>query len=71
MKLHFGEFKQSKNVIFGNFRDCELGIVVDLGLESGSNLLKSKFRTSKIAKNDIFGLFEFAKIQFYVKSGWQ
>ena len=29
---------------------------------------KSKFRTSKIAKNDIFGPFEFVKIGFHVKS---
>ena len=35
----------------------------NFGLESNSNLLKSKYRTSKIAKNDIFGPFEFAKIQ--------
>ena len=38
--------------------------MVNLGLESGSNLLKSKLRISKIAKNDIFGLFEFVKIDF-------
>ena len=45
--------------------------LVNLGLESYSNLLKSKFRTSKIGKNDIFGQFEIAKIGFHVKSEWQ
>ena len=32
---------------------------------------KSKFRTSEIAKNDIFGPSEFAKIGFHVKSEWR
>ena len=41
--------------------------LVNLELEGCSNLLKSKLRTSKIAKNDI-GPFEFAKIWFHVKS---
>ena len=45
--------------------------LVNLGLESCSNLLKSKFRTSKIAKNDSFGLYELTKIWFHVKSEWQ
>ena len=31
----------------------------------------SNFRVSKIAKNDIFGLCEFAKSGFHVKSEWQ
>ena len=35
---------------------------VNFGLENCSTLLKSKLRTSEIAKNDIFGLFEFTKI---------
>ena len=64
VKSNFGQFKRSKNVIFGNFRDLELWNLVNLWLESCSNLLKSKFLTSKIAKNDIFGLFEFVKIDF-------
>ena len=71
VKSHFGEFKRSKNVIYGNFRDAELWLLVNLGLESCSNLLKSKLRTSRIAKNDIFGLFELTKIWFHVKSEWQ
>ena len=62
MKSNFGEFILSINAIFGNFRDAELWILVDLGLESCSNLPKSKFRALKIVKNDIFGPFEFAKI---------
>ena len=71
VKSNFGEFKQSKNVIFGNSRDSEVWILVNFGLESCSNWLKSKFSTSKIAKNDIFGLFEFAKMWFHVKSKWR
>ena len=42
--------------------------LVNLGLECCLNLLNSKLRTSEIAKNDIFGPFEFAKIEFHVKS---
>ena len=68
MKSNFGDFKWSQNVIFGDFRDCELSIMVKFGLEGGSNLLKLKFRTSKIAKNDILGPFECTKISFHVKS---
>ena len=68
VKSNFGEFKQSKNDIFGNCRDSELWILVNLGLESCSNLLKSKFGTSKIAKINIFGLFEFPKLGFHVTS---
>ena len=34
--------------------------LVNLGLESCSNSLKSNFRTSTTGKNDIFGPFEFA-----------
>ena len=67
-EIQFCQIQKSINVIFGNFRDSELWIWVNLGLESCSNLLKSKFRTSKIAMNDFFGLFEFAKIGFHVKS---
>ena len=68
VKSNFGAFKRSKNVIFGNFWDSELWILVNLGLESCSNLLKSKFRTSKIVKINIFGPFVFTKIGFHVKS---
>ena len=42
VKSNLGEFKRSKNVIFANFRDSELSILVNLGLESCSNLLKIK-----------------------------
>ena len=68
VKSNFGEFKWSKNVFLAILETLNLEILVNLGLESCSNLLKSKFRTSKIAKNDIFGPFEFAKIGFHVKS---
>ena len=44
--------------------------LVNLGLESCSNLLKSNFRTSKIAKNDVFGPFEITKFDFTkIRSG--
>ena len=36
-EIKFGEFRQSKNVIFGNFRDSKLWILVFLELESCSN----------------------------------
>ena len=42
VKSHYGEFKRSKNVIHGNFRDVELWILVNFGLESCSDLLKIK-----------------------------
>ena len=71
VKSNFDEFKRSKNVIFGNFRNCELWILVNFLLESCSNLLKVKFRTFIIAKNDIFGPLEFAKIWFHVESEWR
>ena len=70
VKSNFGEFKRSKNVIFGNFRGSEFWFLVNLGLESCSNLLKSKFRVSKIAKNDVFATFGFTKIWIHVKSDW-
>ena len=66
-KSNFDEFKLSKNVIFGNCRDSELRILVNLGLESCSNLLKSKFRTSRIVKINIFGPSEFTEISFHVR----
>ena len=45
-----------------NLETLNFEFLVNLGLESCSNLLKSKLRTSKIATNDIFGLIEIAKI---------
>ena len=44
LKSHFGLFKRSKNVIYTNFRDAEFWILVNLGLESCSNLLKIKIQ---------------------------
>ena len=40
VKSNFSEFKWSKNVLYGNIRDAELWILVNLGLQSCSNLLK-------------------------------
>ena len=65
VKSNFGEFKRSKNETL-NFEP-----LVNLGLESSRAWLKSKLRTSKIVKNDIFGPFEFTKIWFHVKSEWR
>ena len=53
VKSNFAELKRSINVIFGNFKDSELWILINFGIESFSNLLKIKLRTSKIAKNVI------------------
>ena len=64
VKSNFGKFKLSKNVIFGKFRDSELWILANLGLESCSNLPKSKFRTSKIGKNDILNHLNLPKFDF-------
>ena len=50
VKSNFGKFKWSKKVIFGNFRNYELWILVNLGLENCSNVVKSKFKTSKLSK---------------------
>ena len=44
VKSHLGEFKQTKNVICGNFRDAKLWVLVNLGLERCSNLLKIKIQ---------------------------
>ena len=54
VKSYFGQFKRSKNVFFGHFRESELWVLVNFGLERCSNWQKSKFITSKIAKNDNF-----------------
>ena len=62
VKSNFDEFNRSKDANF-NFE-----FLVNLGLESCSNLLKSKFRTSRIVKINIFGPLEFTKIRFHVKS---
>ena len=64
VKSNFSAFKRLKNVIFGNFSNFEQ-------LSSAKFTKNSKFRVSKMAKNDIFGLFEFAKIWFHIKSEWQ
>ena len=64
VKSNLGKFKPSKNVIFGSFRDSELWHLVNLGLESCSNSLKSKFRISKIAKNDILDSLHLPKLDF-------
>ena len=44
VKSDFGEFKRSINVIYGIFRDAKLLILVNLGLESCSDLLKIKIQ---------------------------
>ena len=44
VKSHFGEFIRSKNVVFCNFRGAVLWILVNLELESCSDLLKIKIQ---------------------------
>ena len=70
VKSNFSEFEQSKNVTCGNFGDTELKIFGKFGTWMLLKLLKSNFRTSKMVKNDIFWVFEFAKIWFHVNSEW-
>ena len=42
MKSHCGELKRSKNVISADFKGSESSFLVNLGLESCSNLLKKQ-----------------------------
>ena len=44
LKSNIGKFRWSKNVIFGNFRDSEIWILVNLAIEKCSNWLKSKIQ---------------------------
>ena len=67
-EIKFWQIQTVQKCHFGNFRDSELWIWENLGFESCSNVLKIKIHTSKMAKNDIFGPFEFAEIWFHVKS---
>ena len=53
-----------KKCLFYNCRDFEIWILVDLGLDNCSNSLKSKFRTSNIAKNDNFWTSKTLEIDF-------
>ena len=58
-----------KMLILTSLETLNFEFLVNLGIESCSNLRKSKLRISKIATNDIFWPFEFA--WFHVKSEWQ
>ena len=71
VKSNFGEFKQSKNVIFGNFRGSQFWFLVNLSNFQSQIYPNSKFRISKIATNDTFGPFKFTKIRFHGKSEWR
>ena len=62
VKSHFEEFKQSKNVVFGNIRGSEFWFLVNLSNFQVQDLPKFKDLSDWIAKNDIFGPFEFAQI---------
>ena len=68
VKSNYGESNQSKNVNFA------ILMVLNLDVSKFEQFFKSqinqnsKFRSSNIAKNDIFGLFEFTKSWFHVKS---
>ena len=70
-EIRFWRNQTVQKCYFCNFWDSEIWMLVNFGLESCSNLLKSKFRVSKIANNDILGPFEFAKTWFHAKSEWQ
>ena len=62
VKSNFGEFIRPKNVIFDNFRGLNFDFLVNLSNFQVPNLPKIQTSESKIAKKDIFGLFEFTKI---------
>ena len=70
VKSNFGEVKRSKNFILGNSSGSEFDYskFEQLSSPKFTNISRS---VSKIAKNDIFGLFEFAKIWFHVKLEWR
>ena len=70
VKSKFGKFKWSKSVILANFRGSEFWFLVNLSSFKSQIYRISKFIGSKIAKNYIFGPFEFAYIWFHVKSEW-
>ena len=70
VKSNFGEFYQKMSYL-AILDTLNFEFLVNLGLESCSNLQKSKFRTPKIVKNDILGPFDYIKILFHVKSEWQ
>ena len=71
MKSNFGKFKRSKMSFMAILETLDLEFLVNVELESCWNLLKSEFRASKMAKNDIFGPLEFTKIWIHVKSEWR
>ena len=60
-KMSFWAILEVLNFAFSKFEQ----------LQSPAFTKNSKFRVSVIAKNDIFGLFEFAKFWFHVKSEWR
>ena len=61
LKMSFLAILEAWILIFSKFEQ----------LSSPKFTKNSKFRVSEIAKNDIFGPFEFTKIWFHVKSEWQ
>ena len=68
--LHEIQFWQIQTVQichFCNSRGSEFWFLVNLTIFHVPNLPNSKFWVSKIARNDIFGPFEFVKIGFHVK----
>ena len=70
LKSNFSKFNRSKNVIFGNFRGSEK-LFKKIWANFKSRIYKNlNFWISNIAKNDIFGPFEFAKTWFHVNSEW-
>ena len=69
-EIKFWWFHTVQKCHFWQFRQSELWNLVNLGLKVVQIYQKSKFRTAKIGKNNIFGPFELGKIRFHVKSEW-
>jgi len=68
VKSNFGEFKLFKNVFWvSNVKGSEFWFWYIWATFKSPIYQNSKFRVSKIAKNDIFGLSEFAKIWFHIR----
>ena len=70
-EIKFGKICIAKIAFFTILETLKFGLWKIWDLKKCSNLLKSKFRTSKIAKNDNFWPLEVAKIWFHVKSEWR
>ena len=71
VKSNFVEFKQSKNVVFGNFRGSGFWFLVNLSKFQVPNLPKFNVQRLWNCCKWLFGPFEFAKMWFHAKSEWR